>query len=122
MDKRKCKPFMICDKTDKIANNDARIGKRVDLASQLGPALSTLNTNVKNHASSERSYIQWGTVFKQQKSLRHSLVKKLETVIAACFKQACASNASVDGNIQVDGLQNTAYLCAQRVCWLDLQI
>jgi hypothetical protein len=36
-------------KTDKTANNDAHIETRVDLASQLGLALSTLNTNVKNH-------------------------------------------------------------------------
>jgi hypothetical protein len=56
MDKRKWKPFMKSDKTDEIANNDAHIGIRVDLASQLGLALSTLNTNVKNHEASGRNY------------------------------------------------------------------
>ena len=52
MDKRKCKPFMVSEKTDKIANSDARIGTHFDLASHLRIALSTLNTNVKNHEAS----------------------------------------------------------------------
>ena len=82
-------------------------------------ALSTLNTNVKNHEARGRSYIQCGTVSKQQKSLKHSLGEEQETAIAACFKQVCASNASVDGNIQAEGLLNTAYLGEQRLCWLD---
>jgi hypothetical protein len=122
MDKRQCKPLMVSARTDKIANNDAHIETRFDMASQLRIALSTLNTNVKNHEASARSYIQCQTVYKQQKSLKPHQWRNRKSAIAACFKQACASNASVDGKIQAEGLQNMAYLGEQRLCWLDRQI
>jgi hypothetical protein len=68
------------------------------------------------------TYIQRRTVSKQEKSLKHTPVEEQETAIAACFKQACASSASVDGNIQEESLRNTTYMGEQRLCWLDLQI
>jgi len=59
------------------------------------------------------------TVSKQEKSLKHTLVEEQETAIAVFLKQACVSTASVDGNIQAEGLQNIAYLGEQKLHWLD---
>jgi hypothetical protein len=57
-----------------------------------------LNTTVKNHVEIERSYIQCASLSKQQKSPKHSPLEKLESALAAWFKQAHDSNASTDGN------------------------
>jgi hypothetical protein len=57
--------------------------------------LCTLNTDVKNHEETERRYVQCGPFSKQHKSL--SLLEKLGCALAAWFKQACESNASIDG-------------------------
>jgi hypothetical protein len=48
MYKRKQKPFMMTDKIGNIAKDDAHTGTRVDLVSELGLTLTTLNTTGKN--------------------------------------------------------------------------
>jgi centromere protein B len=52
---------------------------------------------LKSHEETERSYIQCGPFFRQQKSLKHLPREKLESAIAAWFKQTCESDASMDG-------------------------
>jgi hypothetical protein len=44
----------------------------------------------------ERSYFQCGAFSKQQKSLKHLPQEKLESALAAWFKQARENNASTD--------------------------
>jgi hypothetical protein len=51
-----------------------------------------------NHEEIERRYVQCGPSSKQQKSLKYSPLEKLESALAAWFKQACESNPSIDGN------------------------
>jgi hypothetical protein len=55
--------------------------------------------NVKNREETERhySYIHCGPFPKQRKSLKHSPLEKLESALAAWFKQAGEGNASIDG-------------------------
>jgi hypothetical protein len=55
-----------------------------------------LNTTVKNSKETERSYIQCGPSSRQRESQKHSPQKKLESVLAAWFKQACEGNVSMD--------------------------
>jgi hypothetical protein len=52
---------------------------------------------MKNHEETGRSYIQCGPFSKQQIILKHSSLEKLESALAAWFKQAHESNASIDG-------------------------
>jgi hypothetical protein len=51
---------------------------------------------VKNYDEIERSYVKCGPFSKQQKSLKLSPLEKLESALAALFKQVCEINASVD--------------------------
>jgi hypothetical protein len=55
----------------------------VELASHLRPSVSTMNTVVKIHEENEKSYIQCGPFSKQQKSLKHLPLEKMESAIAA---------------------------------------
>lgn len=50
--------FIVSDKIDTVAKVDAHTGTCGDLASVLGVLVSTLSTIVKNHETTERSYIQ----------------------------------------------------------------
>jgi centromere protein B len=52
---------------------------------------------VKNHKQIERIYAQFGPFSKQRKSLKLSPLEKVESALAAWFKPARESNASVDG-------------------------
>jgi hypothetical protein len=45
----------------------------------------------------EVTRVQCEPFFKEQKSLKHSPLEKLESALAAWFKQAREKNASVDG-------------------------
>jgi carbonic anhydrase/acetyltransferase-like protein (isoleucine patch superfamily) len=59
--------------------------------------LSTLNAIVKNHEETERRHVQCGPFSKQQKTLKCSSLEKMESAVAAWFKQARKYNASIDG-------------------------
>jgi hypothetical protein len=72
------------------------MGTHVELASHLRLSMCTLNSDVKNHEGTERKYVQCGPFSKQQKSLKRSPLEKLECALAAWFKLACESNASID--------------------------
>jgi hypothetical protein len=63
---------------------------RIELVSQLGFSVSTLNTIVKNYEDIERNYVQCGPVSKQWKSLKHALLEELESALAVWFKQTHA--------------------------------
>jgi hypothetical protein len=52
---------------DILAKADANTETCVDPRSKLGLLMSALNTTVKKHEATERSYIQCGTYSKQQK-------------------------------------------------------
>jgi hypothetical protein len=54
-----------------------------------------LNTFVKKLEETERSYIQRGPSSRQRKSQKRLPQKKLESALAAWFKQACESNVSI---------------------------
>jgi hypothetical protein len=95
--KGKRKSFTISDKINILVQVDAHIGTHVELASRLRLSVSTLNTTVKNCEEIERGYIQCGPFSKQWKSLKRLLLEKVESALAAWFKQACESNASIDG-------------------------
>jgi hypothetical protein len=69
----------------------------VEMASCLRYSLSTLNTIVKNHEETERRHVQCGPFSKQQTSLKRSSLEKMESTLAAWFKQARECNASIDG-------------------------
>jgi hypothetical protein len=74
-----------------------QIDAHVELASPLRLSASVLNTFVKNHEEIKSYCIQCGPFSKQQKSLKHLPLEKLESALAAWCKQACESNAFVDG-------------------------
>ena len=57
---------MVSDKTDVLMKVEVHTGTRVDLSSQVGLPVSTLNTIMKNHETIERSY-KCGSSCKQQK-------------------------------------------------------
>jgi hypothetical protein len=61
--------------------------------------LSPLNTFVRTCKETERWYLWCGPFSKQQKSLECVPLEELVFPCAASFKQACASNASIDGSI-----------------------
>jgi hypothetical protein len=112
------------DKINNFSQADAHIGIRVEQASHLRLSVSTLTTTVKNCETTERTYVQCGTFCKQQKLLKHLPVKKLETALAAWFKQAYESNASIDGtNIKEKALHiparvgTTNFLASNR--WIN---
>jgi hypothetical protein len=77
---------MTSDKISILAQVSAHIGPHIELVSQLGLSVSSLNTAVKSHEEIERSYVQCGPFSKQQKSLNCLLLEKLESALAAWFK------------------------------------
>jgi hypothetical protein len=81
--KGKQKSFTRSDNDNVLAQVDAHICTRVELASQLELSVSTRNTFVKNHEETESCYVQCGPFSKQQKSLKHSPLEKLESALAA---------------------------------------
>jgi hypothetical protein len=91
------KPFTVSDKINIRVQVDAHIGMCVELASCLRLSISTLNTIVMNRDEIERWYVLCGPFSKQRKSLKHSPLEKLESALAAWFKQARESNVSIDG-------------------------
>jgi hypothetical protein len=76
---------------------DMHVGTCVELATRLKLSMSTVNTIVKNCEEIERNYVQCGPFSKQWKSLKHLPLEELESALAAWFKQACESIASIDG-------------------------
>jgi hypothetical protein len=73
--------------------------------------VSTINTTVKNRQKVERRYVQCEPLSKQWKSLKHSPPEKLESGLAAWFKQACESNAFLDGiHLKENALHIATYL------------
>jgi hypothetical protein len=74
----------------------AHISTHVNLAACLTLSKSILNTVVKNHEEIKGSYIQCGPFSKQQKSLKCSPLEKLDSALAAWFKQVWENNASTD--------------------------
>jgi hypothetical protein len=91
------KSFTISDKINILAQVNAHIGTLVELASRLRLSMSTLYTIVKNCEEIEKRYVQCGPFSKQWKLLKDSPLEKLESAFAAWFKQACDSNACIDG-------------------------
>jgi hypothetical protein len=69
---QKQKSLSISDKINILAQVDADIGTRVELASWLRLSVSMLSTIVKNREETERSYVQRGPFSKQQKALQCS--------------------------------------------------
>jgi hypothetical protein len=66
---------------------------------------------VKNHDKIERRYVHSEHLFKQKKSLKHFQLEKMKSVLSAWFKQACKSNAFLDGTPpQNKPLHMAAYL------------
>jgi centromere protein B len=70
-----------------------------------------LNTTVKNHEEIDRRYFHCAPYSKQWKSLKCSPLEKLESVLSALSKQACESNAYMDGtHLKENALHITAHL------------
>jgi hypothetical protein len=59
--------------------------------------VAMLGTVMKNREETGRSYIQCGPFSKQQITLKRSSLEKLDSALAAWFKQAHERNASIDG-------------------------
>jgi hypothetical protein len=59
-----------------------------EMTSQLRLSASMLNTTVKNCEESERMHVQCGPFSKQRISRKCSPLEKLESALAAWFKQA----------------------------------
>jgi hypothetical protein len=71
----------------------------------------TLNPIAKKCEKIERSFIQCRPFSRQQKLLKCSPLEKLDSVLAACFKQVHESNASADGiYLKEKGLHVSAHL------------
>jgi hypothetical protein len=65
----------------------------------------------ENSEGVERREVQRGPFLKQRKSLKCLPLGKLESALAAWFKQACASTASIGGNhLEEKALHITTYL------------
>jgi hypothetical protein len=96
--KGKWKSITVSDKMNILVEIDAHIGTCVELASRVETSMFTLDTIVKNHEKIEKNYVQCGPFPKLCKSLKCLPLEVLESVLAARFKQAHESNASVDGN------------------------
>lgn len=86
--KTKRKVFTINDKISIIAQVDAHIGACVELASQLGLPVFTLDTTVKNHEKIERYVVQCGPFSRQWRSLKRSPMEELQSAIVTCFSYA----------------------------------
>jgi hypothetical protein len=94
-----------------LAKVDANIGTHVELASCLRLSVPTLNLTVKSHKETERSFVECGPFSKQQKTLKCLSLEKLESALAAWFKQACESNASIGGtHLKGKGFYISPYL------------
>jgi hypothetical protein len=66
---------------------------------------------MKNCEETERSFTQCGPFSKQQKSLKCLSLEELESALAAEFKEACESNASIDyTHLKEKGLLISAHL------------
>jgi hypothetical protein len=73
--------------------------------------VSTKNNTVKNQEEAERRYVQCEPLSKQWKTLKHLPLEKLEFALAARFKQACESNAFLDGtHLKEKALHIATYL------------
>jgi len=90
------KSFAVSDKVNIVAYVDVNIGIHIELASLLRLSLYTRNTAVKNREETGRC-VQCGPYSKQQKSLKCLGLEDIESALSTRFKQAHASNASVDG-------------------------
>jgi hypothetical protein len=64
----------------------------------VGTSVSKLNKTVKHCEEIERCYAPCEHLSRWQKSLKYSLVEKLESAVAAWLGQSCAMNASIDDN------------------------
>jgi hypothetical protein len=81
-----------------LAEVDAHVGTWVDLVAMLGLLVSTLNMIVSKGSEIEKSYACCGPSFsKQPKSMETLPLEEMETILAAWFKQACITNAFIDG-------------------------
>jgi hypothetical protein len=94
-DKGKPKSLAVSEKINILAQVDLHIGAHAEQASQLRISLPTLNTTAKNYEETERSFIQCITCSKQWRSMKFSPLYKMESVVAAEFKQARQSYASI---------------------------
>jgi len=78
----------------------------------------TFNNHIKHYCkingeANERSYVQYSTSSNQQNLMKYSPLYKLESVVAAWYKQAHANDASTDVNTtRKKALQITAPLGA----------
>jgi hypothetical protein len=109
--KGKRKSLAIRDEINILVYVDAHIGTHVEQASLLRLPVPTLNPTVKKHEETERSSIKCEPFSKQRKSSKCSLLEELESVLAVWFKQACESNAPIDGtHLKEKGLHISACL------------
>jgi hypothetical protein len=74
------------------------VGTCIELALLLGLKVSALNATVKNHTEIEKSYIQYGPISKHGKSLKMSLIVKLEMALVLWFNQAHMGNSEVSSH------------------------
>ena len=95
------KQHKVCFRDEKmqiLAEVDDHMGTWVDLVAMLGLLVSTLNTIVSKQSETEQSYLSCGPSFsKEHKSMATLPLEELETILSVWFKQACTTNASIDG-------------------------
>ena len=88
--------FSVEEKMQILAEVDAHMGTRVDLAAMLGLSVSTLHKIVSKQSEIEKSYMHCGPSFSEEpKSLKTSPLEELETILSAWFKQAHNANTSI---------------------------
>lgn len=96
---KKRNAFSLDEKMKILAQADAHMGTRVDLAARLGIPVSTLNTILKNRTDIEKNYARCGPSFsKDRKSMKISPLEELESILSNWFKQARTANANIDGS------------------------
>jgi hypothetical protein len=123
--KGKHKSRIISDKINISMQADAYIGTHVELASHLRLSVSMLNTTVRNYEEIESYYTECGPLSKQHKSLKCSPLEELESALAAWCKQACESNAFIDGTHLKEALHIATRLGIANFAifqWVDQQI
>ena len=82
-----------------LAKVDAHVENCVALVAMLGLLVSTLNTIVCKESEIDKSYLCCGPPFsKEPKSMETLPLEEHETILSAWFKQACTTNASMDGH------------------------
>jgi hypothetical protein len=85
------------DKINISEQGDAYIGTYLEQASHLRLSVSTLNTTMKDCEDFEGGFVQCGPFSKQLKALQCPPLEELEYALASWCKQACESNAFIDG-------------------------